>query len=191
MSNKLRSQSAESRLLAHVGTNIRQLRAERGLSQQELALRADVSRRMIVAIEGGESNVSLSVLDRLAAALGVRFTRIVRDPEASDSRRIAALAWRGDRDASRAELLGAAPSTRETELWLWSLDVGERYPSEDNSGDWHEMLYVLDGSLVVEMSSGDRRRVEAGDFLIFSSVERYHFVNAGKGTVRFIRNVVL
>jgi len=192
MGNIVRSQSsnAPADLLAHVGANVRQLRAERGLNQQQLAEASGVSRRMIVAIEGGEANVSLSVLDRLAAALGVRFTRVVRDPMASDSHRIAAFAWRGATPVSRADLLGAAPSTREAELWLWSLGVGERYPSEDNSGDWHEMLFVLEGTLKVEFADGEQS-VGANDFFIFSSAERYAFINAGDATLRFIRNVVL
>lgn len=177
-------------ILANLGANLRHLRREKGLSQAQLALESGVSRRMLAAIEGGATNVSLSVVDRLAAGLGVRFTRLVRAPEASDSRHIAALAWRGATALSRAELLGAAPGSRETELWLWSLAPGEVYPSEDNSGDWHEMLLVVDGALVVDFGD-EARRVETGDFLVFSSGRPYRFVNPGPGRLRFMRNVVL
>jgi transcriptional regulator with XRE-family HTH domain len=177
-------------ILANLAANLRRLRREKGLSQARLALDSGVSRRMLAAIEGGATNVSLSVVDRLAAGLGVRFTRLVRAPEASDSRHIAALAWRGATPLSRAELLGAAPGSRETELWLWSLAPGEVYPSEDNSGDWHEMLLVIDGALVVDFGD-ETRRVDSGDFLVFSSARPYRFVNPGPGRLRFMRNVVL
>lgn len=177
-------------ILSNLATNLRHLRREQGLSQARLALDAGVSRRMLAAIEGGETNVSLSVVDRLAAGLGVRFTQLVRAPEAGDSRHIGALAWRGKTPHSRAELLGAAPGSRETELWLWSLGPGERYPSEDNSGDWYEILFVLEGILRVEFAHAEQF-VHADDFLIFSCAERYVFVNAGKATLRYIRNVVL
>jgi len=43
------SMSQSSTVLQHVGTNIRSLRDERGLSQQELADQAGVSRRTIAA----------------------------------------------------------------------------------------------------------------------------------------------
>jgi transcriptional regulator with XRE-family HTH domain len=192
MGNILHSQAGGERedILANLGANVRQIRRDRGLSQNQLALLAGMSRRMLAAIEGGATNVSLSVVDRIAAALEVRFTRLVRPPDAEDSRRISALAWRGTTRDSRAELLGAAPGSRETELWLWTLAEGESYPSEDNSGDWHEMLLVLEGYLIVRFADHERR-VDKGDYLIFSSAERYEFVNGGNGSLRFMRNVVL
>jgi len=192
MGNILHSQADEQRqdILANLGANVRQIRRERGLSQAQLALDAGMSRRMLAAIEGGATNVSLSIVDRIAAALGVRFTRLVRSPEAEDSRRISALAWRGATADSRAELLGAAPGSRETEMWIWSLAAGEIYRSEDNSGDWQEMLLVLEGVLIVRFANGERR-IDAGDYFVFSSAEGYHFANGGTGPLRFVRNVVL
>lgn len=189
MSNILRSQSGQA-LLANVGGNLRRLRLAASLSQSALAQKSGLSRRMIVAIEGGEANISLSSLDRLAAALGVRLTEMVRAPEAPDGRRIEAFAWQGASADSRAVLLGAAPGSRETELWIWSLGEGERYPSEAGSGDWHEMLVVIEGVLAVEAQDG-RHEIAPGDFLIFSSAAPYIFANAGTGIVRFLRNVVL
>lgn len=192
MGNILHSQADGERedILAFLGANVRQIRRDRGFSQAQLAAASGVSRRMLASIEGGATNVSLSVVDRIAAALDVRFTRLVRSIDAEDSRRISALAWRGATRDSRAELLGAAPGSRETELWIWSLAEGESYLSEDNSGDWHEMLLVLEGVLIVRFAN-DERRIEAGDYLVFSSADRYCFVNAGACPLRFARNVVL
>lgn len=191
MSNILRSQrSAVTGVLSNVAENVRRLRQARGLSQAGLAAASGLSRRMIVAIERDEANVSLSSLDRLAAALGVSLTETIRAPDAPDNRRIETVAWRGFDADSRGVLLGAAPGSRETELWLWSLGEGERYPSEAGSEGWHEMLLVLEGTLVVETADG-RHEVPAGDFLIFSSGAPYVFANGGGGSVRFVRNVVL
>ncbi|MGC3103919.1 helix-turn-helix transcriptional regulator, partial [Pseudomonas aeruginosa] len=55
--------------LEHVTGNVRRLRLQAGLSQVALARAASVSRRMLVGIECGDVNVSLSTLDRIAAAL--------------------------------------------------------------------------------------------------------------------------
>lgn len=177
-------------MLAHVAGNIRRLRQERGLSQAALAQSSGISRRMIVAVEKEEANLSLSSLDRLAAALGVPLSETLRPPGSSDGRRIEALAWCGAHPESRGVLLGSAPASRETELWLWELGEGERYPSEADSGNWHEMLLVIEGRLVVEAADG-QREIGAGDFLIFSSDKPYVFANGGGGTVRFVRGVVL
>jgi transcriptional regulator with XRE-family HTH domain len=191
MSSILHSQGAgRADVLSHVGVNLRRLRQARSLSQAGLAELSGVSRRMIVAIETGEANVSLSTIDRLAAAVGATFAELIRPPDASDSRRIQSLAWRGSGPDSEGVLLGAAPATREAELWVWSLAEGERYPSEANSENWQEMLLVLDGLLVVETANG-RHEIGCGEFLIFSSAEPYVFANGGGGAVRFVRNVVL
>ena len=193
MGRILRSQDgdlARPDVLAHLSENVRRLRQARGLSQAGLAELSGISRRMIVAIEGGGANVSLSNVDRLAAALGVSFSELVRAPDAPDGRRIESLAWRGSQPESQAVLLGAAPAASEVELWLWSLGEGERYPSEADSANWHEMLLVIEGVLVIEAAEG-RHELGAGDFLIFSSGKPYVFANGGGGTVRYVRNVVL
>lgn len=187
MSNILHSQDG---VLAHVAANVRTRRQDRGLSQAALAEQAGISRRMLISIETDRANVSLSTLDRLAATLGVSLSELVRAPDAPDNRRIDSLAWRGAAPESRGVLLGTSPATREAELWVWSLAEGERYPSEADSGNWHEMLLVVEGTLIVELAEGGRE-VAAGDFLIFSSAEPYVFVNGGPGTVRYVRNVIL
>ncbi|HUD91002.1 XRE family transcriptional regulator [Sphingobium sp.] len=177
-------------VLAHVAGNVRALRVDRGFSQDMLAAQAGVSRRMISGIESGEANVSLSTLDRLAHALGVSFSRLVRPPEMPDNSRIDSLAWRGDSPDSRATLLGTVPAAREAELWTWSLGAGETYPAEADAADWHEMLYVVEGALTVEVEGAEPKRVAAGDFLIFTSDHPYLFVNREDTLVRFVRNVV-
>jgi transcriptional regulator with XRE-family HTH domain len=190
MSSILHSQEDRADVLAHVAANIRRLRKARGLGQARLAELSGISRRMIVAVEREEANLSLSSLDRLAAALGVALTETLRPPEAADNRRIEAVAWRGTQRESRAVLLGSAPASREAELWLWALGEGERYPSEVDSGNWHEMLFVIEGLLVIEAAEA-RHEIAAGDFLIFSSARPYVFANGGGRMVRFVRNVIL
>lgn len=54
-----------------VGLNIRNLRNSRGLSQEQLALAAEVDRSYISEIELAKNSASLDVLERIAIALGV------------------------------------------------------------------------------------------------------------------------
>jgi transcriptional regulator with XRE-family HTH domain len=53
------------------GRRMRQLRKERGLSQEELAHRAGLHYTYIGGIERGERNPALVNINRIAAALGV------------------------------------------------------------------------------------------------------------------------
>lgn len=54
-----------------LATNIRKMRGERGLSQEALALSAEVDRTYVSQIERGVGNPSLMVLCKLGTTLGV------------------------------------------------------------------------------------------------------------------------
>ncbi|WP_134620351.1 helix-turn-helix transcriptional regulator, partial [Pseudomonas aeruginosa] len=80
VSNILPNPTERPSVLEHVSGNVRRLRLQAGLSQEALARAASVSRRMLVGIESSDVNVSLSTLDRIAAALGVLFPDLVQAP---------------------------------------------------------------------------------------------------------------
>jgi transcriptional regulator with XRE-family HTH domain len=53
------------------GNKLKELRIARGLSQEKLALLADLDRTYIPSIEKGKRNVSITVLEKLAKALDI------------------------------------------------------------------------------------------------------------------------
>lgn len=54
-----------------VATNLRKLRKELGISQEDLAERCGLHRTYVGAIERSERNITLQTLERLAKSLGV------------------------------------------------------------------------------------------------------------------------
>lgn len=56
---------------AVLGENVRRLRRERELTQEQLAFEAQIDLTYVGGIERGRRNPSLIVIARLAAALGV------------------------------------------------------------------------------------------------------------------------
>lgn len=58
------------------GVRVRQLRTERGWSQEAFADRARLHRTYVGAIERGEQNLSLVNIERLAATLGISLAEL-------------------------------------------------------------------------------------------------------------------
>ena len=62
-----------------VGLNVRRLRVERKLTQEQLAHDAEIDLTYLGGIERGRRNPSVSVLGRLAAVLAVHPKRLFDD----------------------------------------------------------------------------------------------------------------
>ena len=53
------------------GDKVKSFRLEKGWSQEKLALEAGIDRTYLPGIEKGERNVSITVVEKLAIALGI------------------------------------------------------------------------------------------------------------------------
>lgn len=70
---------SETQLLRALGKRIRELRKERGWSQERLAEVSDIHENHLRRIEGGTANPSYLVLVRIARALKVPPAELFRD----------------------------------------------------------------------------------------------------------------
>lgn len=61
---------------AQLRNNIRRLRFERNMTQEELALRTGVSRQTIMSIERGRTNPSVLLAYKIASALTADVTEV-------------------------------------------------------------------------------------------------------------------
>lgn len=60
-----------SDVLVRFGKRLREVRREKGISQEKLADLAGLHRTYVSSVERGERNISLANVERLAKALGV------------------------------------------------------------------------------------------------------------------------
>ncbi len=63
------------------GRILQELRTKRGLSQEELGFESDYHRTYISQLERGQKNPSLKAIFRLAEALGIRPSEMIRRVE--------------------------------------------------------------------------------------------------------------
>jgi transcriptional regulator with XRE-family HTH domain len=59
--------------------NVKTLRHQRGLSQDELAAKAGIHRTRLGTVERSEQSISVDSLEKLATALGVKPARLLQE----------------------------------------------------------------------------------------------------------------
>jgi len=70
---------AKTDILRLVGTRVRGLRAQRGMTRKMLARASSVSERYLAELERGHGNISISLLLKIAEALRTTLAQLVRD----------------------------------------------------------------------------------------------------------------
>lgn len=75
---KARAIPAET-YLRQLGERVRVLRSQRGMTRKALAQHAKVSERYLAQLEAGQGNISIVLLRRIARAIGLPVTQLVRD----------------------------------------------------------------------------------------------------------------
>ncbi len=68
---------AGDKVLTNLGDAIRQSRTARGLSQEALAVDAELDRSYVGGIERGEHNLTVMNLRKIADALGVKMSELM------------------------------------------------------------------------------------------------------------------
>ncbi|MCF6278727.1 MAG: helix-turn-helix transcriptional regulator [Flavobacteriaceae bacterium] len=68
--------NSKEKILIGFGENIRKIRKEQGLSQEQLAFKADLHRTYIGMIERAEKNITLLNIVKIAKALDINITEL-------------------------------------------------------------------------------------------------------------------
>ena len=82
--------------------NLRRLRAERGISQEQLAADSGVDRAYLSGLERKLANPTVDLLDRLAKVIGVNLDAFFEAPRSGDKRPSALKGGRPPKRSSRS-----------------------------------------------------------------------------------------
>jgi len=162
---------------------LQSLRAERGWSLDQLALRSGVSKGVLVALEQGRSNPNLATLARIGDAFGVPVTRLVDVPDEPPVRISGAdqarVLWRGSAGGT-GTIIGATEPPWAAELWRWSLGPGERFGGDAHAPASREMIWVESGTVTLTVA-GRGYQVTAGQCARFPGGLPHSYANEGAG----------
>lgn len=152
-----------------LGTRLRALRNERGLSQRELAQLADISANAISLIERDENSPSVATLQRLATALHVKVSYFFEE-ENNHQVLVARAAQRPILESRGVyiETLGSELRRQEIEPFLITLQPHAESGERQVVHTGHELVYCLSGQ-VEYLIDGQIYTLQAGDFLLFEA----------------------
>jgi len=109
--------NAEAAYLTRLGERVRAWRTEHGLTRKALALASGVSERYLAQLEGGDGNISVLLLRRVAQAMQVAVEDLVREhAESARDGRIALVGLRGAGKSSLGAKLAQALQVPFVEL---------------------------------------------------------------------------
>lgn len=169
-----------------IANNVRFQRSHRGLTLDQLAARSGVSRGMLVQVEQGRTNPSVSTLTRIASALGVTVARLVEVADVPMVRivdKADVVTFRqGD---VQARLLVGADTPMILELWDWRLAPGEHHDGDPHPPGTREMLTVLEGELTLSVY-GRSHVIGKDDAVLFTADRPHRYANQGEEELRLI-----
>ncbi len=171
-----------------VARNVREARAERGWTLDQLAARSGVSKGMVVQIEQGRTNPSVGTLSKVSDALGVSLPDLVDGGEAPLVRVVpgdeAALLWETPAGSS-ARLLVGGRQPDFIEIWEWVLAPGEHYEGRAHPLGIRELLTVDSGDLTLIVGE-ESHLVKAGASAAYSADQPHEYRNESDEQVRLI-----
>jgi len=170
-----------------IGNKIRRIRLQRGLTQEELADRCELSKGFISLLERDLTSPSLDTLADILESLGTDLTTFFAK---NDTEKIVFgeddIFIKEDEEMLKGRIRWLIPSAQKNQMEPILVEMapgGET--AEDDPHEGEEFGYVLSGTIKVVV--GDRvERVRKDESFYFVPSAAHKLVNAGKGPCKVI-----
>jgi transcriptional regulator with XRE-family HTH domain len=163
--------AASKDLTPVVGTNLRRLRGQRGLSLERLSQLSGVSRAMLGQIELGQSAPTINVLWKISSALGVPFSALIsaRSQGGLHVLRAEQAKLLTSHDGSfTSRALFPFDEPRRVEFYELRLAPGGVERADAHNPGTTENLVVAKGAVEIEVE-GKKEQLSAGDAMVFEA----------------------
>jgi transcriptional regulator with XRE-family HTH domain len=176
---------------AHLAARLRELRSNHSLTLDGLAERTGVSRSMISLIERGESSPTASVLDKLAAGLGVTLASLFAETEAIAASPMSRCAdqriWRDPASGYVRRNLSPSGFPSPIELVEVILPAGARvtYDTGRRAVGVSQQIWIIEGE--IDLTLGEETyRLSIGDCMVMDIERLTIFHNSSGQPARYL-----
>ena len=170
-----------------IGKKIKRLRLQRGLTQEELADRCELSKGFISLLERDLTSPSIATLMDILESLGSDLRTFFS--ETGDEKLVFGendIFVKEDPEGIKGSIRWLVPSAQKNDMEPILLELGPGgETAEDDPHEGEEFGYVLSGSLKIIL--GDRiERVKRDESFYFRPTAPHRLVNAGKTPCRVL-----
>ena len=169
-----------------IGDKLRRLRLQRGLTQEELANRCELSKSFISLLERDLTSPSLDTLADLLESLGSDLPTFFREKDEKLVFGSEDIFVKEDPELMKGMIRWLIPSAQKNRMEPILVEMapgGET--AEDDPHEGEEFGYVLSGTIRIVL--GDRaERVRKDESFYFRPAAPHKLVNAGKGVCRVL-----
>ena len=164
-----------------IGEKLRLMRLQRGLTQEDLADRCELSKGFISQVERNLASPSIATLTDLLECLGSSLSEFFSDrPDEKTVFTPQDMCVKEDHEDLRGSITWLVPDAQKNDMEPILVDIGEEgetYPLPPHEGE--EFGYVLSGS--VYLVTGDKKtRVRSGCSFCLHPRQTHYLQNAGK-----------
>ena len=168
-----------------IGVKIKQLRLQRGLTQEELAARTELTKGFISQLERDLTSPSIATLMDILAALGTDVAGFFH--ESQDEQVVYSaddMFVKEEADGSTIQWLVTNAQKNALEPILVTIPAGLSL-AEDDPHEGEEFGYVLSGSVTLVLGT-KRYRVKKGGSFYFRPTRVHFLINSGKVEARVL-----
>ena len=174
-------------LATRIGRRIRAARLARSWTLDQMAESSGVSRRMVIMVEKGQTNPSVTTLLSLSDALGIGLPTLIANrngvPASLAREGEGTTLWTSDSGGSGV-LLAGTPSPDVLELWQWILVPGDLHESPAHTPGTREILHVTSGTVILT-TGPDTTALAAGDTYAFGGDQPHSYANTSAHQAAF------
>jgi transcriptional regulator with XRE-family HTH domain len=161
-----------------LGTRLRALRKQRGLSLNDLGDSTQISASFLSLVENGKSDITIGRLKRLIDFYGISISDLIPSPHHLDAnimRRDERLLLHSPAEGIDVYLL-VAETVRTMMPMLLEFEPGAGL-AEYGSHAGEEFVHVLEGELLLDLDGAEPKVLKAGDSAYYMAANPHSFKN--------------